>query len=480
MSRKSALRLLLLAALLPLIYFAAAGSAYLYRARASSYAARATGLQPFADLTSASRVLVFAPHPDDESLGCAGIIRHARSLGAAVRVVIATNGDGFRVAAERQFRRLDLDNRDYAAFGRLRQSESRAAMRNLGVERDDVTFLGYPDGSLMRLWETAWSTGSATTSRFTNSSRVLGPVGYRVGAAYCGQNVLDDMTAILREFRPTHVLVTHPSDDHVDHTALSAFVTLAVRRTSEAILGPGGGPRLLYYVVHRGDWPAPRGLARSRDLPPPTGMAIADTRWYTLPLSPDDERAKLTSLLQYRSQIAMMRPFLLSFVRRNELFGEVAEHRVPYVDDHIGPRDPMPAARWSGVPEAFADPVNDSLLRDFQGGGDVESVYVLRDPSSMRIRVETYEPLTRGLEFRLRMRYFGDPGRDTAGGTLAFQIRPPGRALPSDACFTTSERAVEVAIPLSDIGYANSVALSVETRIAGIQIDSTGYRFLRL
>ena len=39
------------------------------------------------------RVLVLAPHPDDETIGCAGVIMHALKSGAKVKVVYLTNGD---------------------------------------------------------------------------------------------------------------------------------------------------------------------------------------------------------------------------------------------------------------------------------------------------------------------------------------------------------------------------------------------------
>src|SRR5207247_6384648 len=41
------------------------------------------------------RVLVFAPHPDDESLAAGGLITRLVHAGDAVRVVFVTNGDGY-------------------------------------------------------------------------------------------------------------------------------------------------------------------------------------------------------------------------------------------------------------------------------------------------------------------------------------------------------------------------------------------------
>jgi LmbE family N-acetylglucosaminyl deacetylase len=41
---------------------------------------------------NATRVLVIAPHPDDEILGCGGTLYQLAKQGALIKVVIATNG----------------------------------------------------------------------------------------------------------------------------------------------------------------------------------------------------------------------------------------------------------------------------------------------------------------------------------------------------------------------------------------------------
>src|SRR5689334_15063764 len=44
-------------------------------------------------------IVVFAPHPDDEVIGCAGIMTQALASGTRVKVVALTSGDGFPAAA---------------------------------------------------------------------------------------------------------------------------------------------------------------------------------------------------------------------------------------------------------------------------------------------------------------------------------------------------------------------------------------------
>lgn len=78
-----------------------------------------------------SSVLVIAPHPDDESIGCGGaIIRHA-DRGDRVHVVFLTSGERWRD---------DLTPLDVWA---IREPEAEQAARVLGVAR--TSFLRNPD-----------------------------------------------------------------------------------------------------------------------------------------------------------------------------------------------------------------------------------------------------------------------------------------------------------------------------------------------
>ena len=43
--------------------------------------------------------MIFAPHPDDDVIGCGGVIQHALAAGERVRIVFTTSGDGYPHAA---------------------------------------------------------------------------------------------------------------------------------------------------------------------------------------------------------------------------------------------------------------------------------------------------------------------------------------------------------------------------------------------
>lgn len=92
--------------------------------------------RPGSELFPRGRTIVFAPHPDDETLGCGGVISGLRSRGAEVWVVVLTDGGGSHPS---------LPPAELAA---LRAEELRAATRALGVSDDHLVLLGFPDGHL--------------------------------------------------------------------------------------------------------------------------------------------------------------------------------------------------------------------------------------------------------------------------------------------------------------------------------------------
>ncbi len=87
---------------------------------------------------------VFAPHPDDETLGCGGMIALKRRVGADVRVVFMTDG-------RRSNRRLMPEEEIRA----IRRDEALAAAKTLGVDPDRLTFLDFQNGMLAQVFQAA-------------------------------------------------------------------------------------------------------------------------------------------------------------------------------------------------------------------------------------------------------------------------------------------------------------------------------------
>ncbi|MEO6873548.1 MAG: PIG-L family deacetylase [Opitutaceae bacterium] len=86
--------------------------------------------------------IVFAPHQDDETLGCGALIARKRSEGLPVQVVFITDG---RASHSRH------PVASTGEMGAIRRREAFAALAILGVESCGIHFLDEPDGALPNL-----------------------------------------------------------------------------------------------------------------------------------------------------------------------------------------------------------------------------------------------------------------------------------------------------------------------------------------
>jgi len=145
---------------------------------------------PVADLdalTGGKGVVVVAPHPDDESLGCGGLMAEARVRGREVRIVIVSDGCGSHTHSALY---------PPAKLRDLRETETVDAAGILSVPREAVTFLRLPDAGVPS----------------------AGPVAEEAAAR---------IAAIAHDADAGAVCVTWGHDPHCDHQAAAAIVRLA-------------------------------------------------------------------------------------------------------------------------------------------------------------------------------------------------------------------------------------------------------------
>ena len=324
------------------------------------------------------RVLIMAPHNDDEVLGSAGLIQESLRQGAQVKVVLATNGDGFRWAAMEDFRRLSFRNSDYIRMGNMRQQESLNALKLLGVPAEDVTFLGYPDRGTATLWNDHWDRTNPYTSPFNGSDHSPYDRTYDPQANYSGESYLADLRSIIGDYRPDLIIYPHPDDVHPDHWAMSAFTRAALAQIQEG--DPAYQPDSYTYLVHRPDYPWPMGLHELLPLLPPLTLYSLDTNWYRLDISPEDTAVKRQAVNAYRSQFPLLRFVLDSFIRRNELYARTQPDNLPEIaqgnwDDPSTWLD----AQGQSIPPVQQDPQGDFLTRKALPGTDLVGLYAGRN-----------------------------------------------------------------------------------------------------
>ena len=146
-------------------------------------------------------IVVVAPHPDDESLGCGGLIAAARCAGRSVRLIVVSDGCGSHTGSQLY---------PPAKLRALRERETLDAAAILGLEPGATSFLRLPDAAVPKTGPEAETAASA-------------------------------ITAAALETEASAIFVTWRHDPHCDHEAAAAIVDL--------VRGQVPGIRVVAYPV---------------------------------------------------------------------------------------------------------------------------------------------------------------------------------------------------------------------------------------
>lgn len=266
----------------------------------------------------ADRVLVLAPHPDDESIATAGVIQKALKAGSSVKVVYFTNGDNNELSFIVYEKRLTFRKREFLHMGEVRAREGASAMESLGLKRDDLIYLGYPDFGTMRILVEYWGHAKPFRTWLTRVNKVSYPEAMSPNAPYVGESILKDIKAILLDYKPTKIFVSHGADVNRDHRALYVYLKVALLDLKGKLKPLQVHP----YLIHAVGWPMPRGYKPELELDPPKNFAESDIPWQKLALTEDEVKAKYEAIKYYKSQIPYAPSYLVSFARKNEFFGD--------------------------------------------------------------------------------------------------------------------------------------------------------------
>ena len=200
----------------------------------------------FRDLTAGKPFLVLSPHPDDETLGCGGLLAEAAKAGVLAHVLILTDGAASHPRSS---------SYPAAQLTALRHDEAHRAITCLGLSEDRLRFLDLPD--------------AATPSE---------------GPAF--DAAVDSITRIARDVEAATLFVTWGHDPHCDHeTAYAMARIVRARLTTET-----GGIGLWAYPV----W----GL----HLPPDTALDLDEPTGFRLDITSRRE-TKLRAIECYASQM---------------------------------------------------------------------------------------------------------------------------------------------------------------------------------
>lgn len=413
---------------------------------------------PALALESYQRLLIVAPHPDDEVLGAGGLIQVALKDRIAVQVVIVTNGDGQLFAPGLLDRRLAPRSENYIALGKRRQVEALAALDEIGIDKKSVIFLGYPDRGLSRLWLENWDSDCPQKNWYTSASRNPYSITYRQDSSYCGNGVFDDLLEIISRFRPDLIVIPHPNDDHPDHQAASSFARFAVEQLE--LLDPEYKTQLFGYLVHYGYYPSNNRPKKSSPLLPPSPLTPTTARWVRLDLSPSERDQKEAALNQYWSQMRLMGGYLKRFIRRNELFIELDKVDLSLFEfsdiDLFETEDPATIQ--------IAEPERESMRRVVAPGTDIIGWKMIRLGDTLFLRAEMRGNLIPGVHYRIFL-------KTNTGETFIYTLEGKG--------LTTAARSITAHIQLKEIGDPTIIGFAAET-VQGARLDWTGWTVAEL
>ncbi|NPV87992.1 PIG-L family deacetylase [Coprothermobacteraceae bacterium] len=328
-------------------------------------------IQPIDLSQLGQKILVFAPHPDDETLGAGGLIYDAIKRGKQVKVVVMTNGDCFATGAEVEFKRLRLASPAYVKYGSMRQEEALRAVNVLGLNRRDMVFLGFPDRGLSAIWLGYWG-NSPYRSRCTGVRAVPYLGAYRTGAPYTAPELLSELVSVIRDFRPDTVIVTDSADVHPDHWATFNFVSTALFEAYAE--EPRPSYKLLTYIVHSGYWQSMPVIAHEyRTLLPPKYFLTEGYDWLSLELSTAARTAKRRAITQYRTQQLVIPALLQNFQRPNELLNKV---NIPSVKADLSDTATTVSGNcWQTADPIGYDPRGDTRFKVIDHGADFLKLY---------------------------------------------------------------------------------------------------------
>jgi N-acetylglucosamine malate deacetylase 1 len=152
------------------------------------------------------QVMVFAPHPDDELVGCGGSIAKHVKLGNQVTVVYMTSGDAGNLKYTKE------------QLGKIREQEAKNGLKILGVSK--LSFLRNRDGYLE-----------------TSADNLVKTV------------------ELIRNSKPDVVYLPHAEDAHQDHKVTYDIVTKAINKArgswfQEAKGEPWGVKTIFAYEIY--------------------------------------------------------------------------------------------------------------------------------------------------------------------------------------------------------------------------------------
>jgi LmbE family N-acetylglucosaminyl deacetylase len=182
-------------------------------------------------------VLVFCAHEDDDGTQM-GFIRALVENHIPLHVIYFTSGDAG--SCDRYYEH-SCGPAEALNFGALRMDEARAALGHLGVPRENILFLGLPDGGSGKIWYDHPQSSDPYLSIQLASDHAPYEGLYRPNLPFARQSVVDAAAEIIKKFQPDVIFTAHPpAEGHIDHIVCNYFAVKALQQLLRAgAISPG-------------------------------------------------------------------------------------------------------------------------------------------------------------------------------------------------------------------------------------------------
>ena len=435
----------------------------------------AEDLKSTIDFTKNDRVLIFAPHPDDEAIGTCGVIQKALKQNAKVRVVCYTNGDSNEPAFIVYEKRITFKKGEFLHMGEVRRKETMRAMVSLGVKPEDIIFLGYPDFGTLEIFTKYWGDVVPYKSLFARVSKVSYPEALSMNAPYVGDSILKDIKKIIVDFKPTKLFVSHPADINRDHRALYLFLQVALWDL-EGSVEP---PEIFPYIVHVVRWPIPRGYHPELELKTPDSLTKAGIEWRNLELTQEESKIKHNTISFYKSEIEYNPGYLFTFARKNELFGDF-----PVIK--LGAKDSKETT-WQDLTTYQNIVIDPEHKKDIENSMAPDIAYAATD-NKLLVRLQLRKTIEKDLGisafiigYNKKTNFSDMPKLYIKIDTLGVHVKNKKQLIDAKAVeVEAQDHTLILKIPFSLLGNPDRILTSARTHPNNLPLDETAWRILYL
>ena len=426
-------------------------------------------------ITPKDRILVLAPHPDDEVLGAGGVIQQAVAQKLPIKIVFLTYGDSNQWSFLLYRKHPVVFPGAVETMGLVRHDEAINASRILGVDGKDLIFLGYPDFGTLNIWYYHWNQRPAYRSIMTRVIAVPYKGAYRFGAPYKGEEIVQDLRSILKDFKPTKIFVSHPADHNGDHLALYLYLRVALWDE-----GMDGDVQLYPYLIHYLTWPKPKGFHPEKDITPPEALA-SDEIWKQYHLSASQIENKKKALETHVSQYRSSPRYLLSFVKFNELFSDFSPLRLHLNENVSIISGQKKVVMMMELPEELNDRERSAFV-----GVDWKSLRW--ESENLIVTIGLSKPLAQDVEASIY--FFGYSHKTPFGqmpkinvrlGVLSYSVYDQNKRLDQGVVqVIRNPNDVTITVPLKLLGYPQKILTSAKTSLGNFPLDNASWVVVEL